>query len=131
MDEESILPFINVSYMDVLESLGSPESVIRLLKTKKINPKEADFLEILGSYIKSQNETILNTIRDLCNIHFGDQGDDAFEKIKRFLEGQTRVAWVIFSRHYHKIDFDDRNPLEDYHPRMSEVIIVHFKYKVM
>lgn len=117
--------------MDVLEALNSPETVLRLLKTKKINPKEADFLEILGSYIENKNETTLNTIRELCNTHFGDQGKDAFEKIKRFLEGQTRVAWVIFSRHFHKIVYDDRNPLEDYHPRVSEVIIVFSKYRIM
>lgn len=123
-------PFINISFADALESLDNPERVFQLLKAKKINPKEADFLEILGRYTKTREDTILETIQELCTQHFGDQGSDALTKIKRFLEGQTRVAWVIFSRHFHKIEYDDRNPLEDYNPRVSEVILVRSRYKI-
>ncbi|UCG90380.1 MAG: hypothetical protein JSU57_01220, partial [Candidatus Heimdallarchaeota archaeon] len=58
--------------------------------------------------------------------------EEAFEKLARFAKSRNkRVPWVIFSRTFQSIQYDDRNPMEDYNPRVSEVLTITSKYKVV
>lgn len=126
------MPFINISYAEASQTLQDPSVIIQLLKEKKINPKEANLLEKLSLYSRNRIPEVLNEIRDLCEQSFGNKGDDAFERLSRFVKSQNkRVSWVIFSRSYQSISYDDRNPLEDYNPRVSEVLTINSKYKII
>ncbi|MFX0207910.1 MAG: hypothetical protein ACFFDT_18115 [Candidatus Hodarchaeota archaeon] len=129
MDE---VPFISITFGEANRSLEEPSLIVKLLKEKKINPKEADLLEKLGSYSQTPNPKILQEIEELCIQHFGDEGIDAFNKLSRFIKSSDkRVAWVLFSRHFQRIEYDDRNPLEGYNPRVSEVLTISSKYKLI
>lgn len=126
------MPFINISFAEASQSLQDPSLIVELLKEKKINPKESNLLEKLGLFSRNRSPGILDEIRVLCEQSFGIKGEDAFEKLSRFAKSQNkRVSWVIFSRTFQSIQYDDRNPLEDYNPRVSEVLIITSKYKVV
>jgi len=126
------VPFINISFAEATQTLQDPSFIVQLLKEKKINPKEASLLEKLGLYSRNRLPEVLNEIRVLCEQSFGVKAEDAFQRLSRFVKSQDkRVSWVIFSRTFQSIQYDDRNPLEDYNPRVSEVLTITSKFKII
>lgn len=126
------MPFINISFAEASQTLQDQSVIVQLLKEKKINPKEANLLEILGLYSRNRTPELLNEIQTLCEQWFGNEGEEAFQRLSRFVKSQNkRVSWVIFSRSFQSIEYDDRNPLEDYSPRVSEVLTITSKYKII
>ena len=127
------MPFINISFTEANQTLKDPKFILNLLKDKKINPKEADLLELLSDFAKNPSSSKQKDIEDFCKKIFPkSEFQDAFEKICRFIESENkRVAWVIFSRTHQLIPYDDRDPLEDYNPRVSEVLTISSKYKTI
>ena len=104
--------------------------ITRLLKERRINPKEGDLFELLHKFNENQSSEKLADIRTFCD-QFFDNGEEAFDKISRFVKSENkRVAWVLFSRTFQSISYDDKNPLEDYNPRISDVLIINSKYKL-
>lgn len=126
------MPFINISFAEASQTLQDQSVIVQLLKEKKINPKEANLLEKLGLYSRNRTPELLNEIQALCEQWFGNEGEEAFQRLSRFVKSQNRrVSWVIFSRSFQSIEYDDRNPLEDYSPRVSEVLTITSKYKII
>ena len=126
------MPFINITYAEAKQTLQDPSFIIQLLKEKKLNPKEASLLEKLGFYSRNRLPEVLEEIEALCEQSFGKKADDAFQRLSRFVKSQDkRVSWVIFSRTFQSIQYDDRNPLEDYNPRVSEVLTITSKFKII
>ncbi|MFW9903990.1 MAG: hypothetical protein ACFFFH_06625 [Candidatus Thorarchaeota archaeon] len=126
------MPFINVSFAEANKTLQDPSFIVQLLKEKKINPKEANLLEKLGLYSRNRIPEVLEEIRTLCEQSFGGKAEDAFQGLSRFIKSQNkRVSWVIFSRTFQSIKYDDRNPLEDYVPRVSEVLTITSKFRII
>lgn len=119
------MPFINVTYAEAKDSLTNRTLIVEMLKEKKINPKEADLLESMHLFAQDQEKTSMQKVKDLCNQYFQEDQEDAYQKIKRFVTSDNkRVAWVIFSRTFQQIPYDDKNPLDDYTPRVSEVLVI-------
>ncbi|PWI48379.1 hypothetical protein CEE45_07230 [Candidatus Heimdallarchaeota archaeon B3_Heim] len=119
------MPFINVTFAEAKNSLTNRSLIVEMLKEKKINPKEADLLESMHLYAQDQEKTSLQKVKDLSIKYFQDEPEDAYQKIKRFVTSDNkRVAWVIFSRTFQEIPYDDKDPLDDYTPRVSEVLII-------
>lgn len=126
------MPFINITFGEASQSIQDPSFIVQLLKEKKINPKEADLLEKLGLYSRNSTPELLTEIQKLCEQSFGNEGKEAFQRLSHFVKSNNkRVSWVIFSRTFQSITYDDRNPLEDYNPRISEVLIIKSKYKTV
>ena len=126
------MPFINISFAEANQTLQDPTFIVQLLKEKKINPKEANLLEKLSLYSRNRLPELLNEIKTLCEQSFGVKAEDAFQSLSRFVKRQDkRVSWVIFSRTFQSIQYDDRNPLEDYNPRVSEVLTITSKFKTI
>ncbi len=126
------MPFINITFGEASQSIQDPSFIVQLLKENKINPKEADLLEKLGLYSRNSTHELLTEIQKLCEQSFGSEGKEAFQRLSHFVKsGNKRVSWVIFSRTFQSIAYDDRNPLEDYNPRISEVLIIESKYKII
>ena len=126
------MPFINISFAEASQTLQDQSVIVQLLKEKKINPKEANLLEKLGLYSRNRTPELLNEIQTLCEQWFGNEGEEAFQRLSRFVKSQNkRVSWVIFSRSFQSIQYNDRNPLEDYSPRVSEVLTITSKYKII
>ncbi|WP_455142996.1 hypothetical protein [Candidatus Hodarchaeum mangrovi] len=126
------MPFINISFAEAKNSLEDSNIILELLKSKKINPKEGDLLERLGEYSRNQSEEIINDIKEMCYLYFGEDGKDAFEKLSRFIESENkRVSWVIFSRHYQSVKYDYSDPLASYTPRITEVLTIKSKYRLI
>ncbi|UCE12521.1 MAG: hypothetical protein JSV04_10030, partial [Candidatus Heimdallarchaeota archaeon] len=93
---------------------------------------EANLLEKLGLYSRSPTHELLTEIQTLCDQTFGNQGEEAFQRLSHFVKSKNkRVSWVIFSRTFQYIPYDDRNPLEDYIPRVSEVLTIKSTYKII
>ncbi len=119
------MPFINITFAEAKNSLKNKSLIIELLKEKKINPKEADLLEQLHIYAQNKESSSLEKVKDLCSQYFQDDPEDAYQKLDRFVKSDNkRVAWVIFSRTFQQIPYDDKDPLDDYTPRVSEVLII-------
>ncbi len=126
------MPFINITFTEANSSLNEAVTIVELLKNRKINPKEADLLRKIHTYSKKRTSEDLRKIKDLCVQYFPSNPDEAFQKIKQFVESKNkRVSWVIFSRTFQSIAYDDRNPLDDYSPRVSEVLTVKSKFKAV
>ncbi|MHA1968185.1 MAG: hypothetical protein ACW964_10330 [Candidatus Hodarchaeales archaeon] len=122
------MPFINLSFTEAHQTLENVSLITRLLKERKINPKEGDLLELLYHYNNDQSSEQLSEIKTFCE-QFFDNGEEAFDKISRFVKSENkRVAWVLFSRTFQSISYDDKNPLEDYNPRVSDVLIINSRY---
>ncbi len=125
------MPFINLSFTEARQTLENASLITQLLKEKKINPKEGDFLELLNQYNQNRTPELFSEIKSFCTQAF-DDAEEAIEKILRFINSQNkRVAWVLFSRTFQSISYDDRNPLEDYSPRVSEVLTINSKYRII
>jgi hypothetical protein len=119
------MPFINITFAEAKDSLTNKAIIVELLKTKRINPKEADLLEHLHIYTQNNEESSLKKVKDLCQQYFTQDPEDAYQKIKRFITSDNkRVPWVIFSRTFQQIPYDDKDPLDDYTPRVSEVLTI-------
>ncbi|MFX1505364.1 MAG: hypothetical protein ACFFDC_04530 [Promethearchaeota archaeon] len=126
------MPFINLNFSEANQTLQDPSFIVQLLKEKKINPKEANLLEKLGLYSRNRLPEVLEEIRTICEHSFGVKSEDAFQGLSRFIKSQNkRVSWVIFSRTFQSIEYDDRNPLEDYVPRVSEVLTISSKFRII
>lgn len=126
------MPFINLNFSEANQTLQDPSFIVQLLKEKKINPKEANLLEKLGLYSRNRLPEVLEEIRTICEQSFGLKAEDAFQGLSRFIKSQNkRVSWVIFSRTFQSIEYDDRNPLEDYVPRVSEVLTISSKFRII
>ncbi len=126
------MPFINITFTEAKLSLNDPATTVELLKKQKINPKEADLLRKIHTYSQKRTNEDLRKIKDLCIQYFPSNPDEAFQKIKQFVESKNkRVSWVIFSRTFQSIAYDDRNPLDDYNPRVSEVLTVKSMFKTV
>ena len=124
------MPFINITFSEARQTLENSSFIIQLLKEKRINPKEGDLLELLSLYHQNKSPELLSDIKAFCEEMF-DNGKEAFDKISRFVKSENkRVAWVLFSRTFQSISYDDRNPLEDYSPRVSDVLTINSKYKI-
>ncbi len=132
LNRGKIVPFINISFEEANRSLKDPSLIMKLLKEKKINPKEADFLGKLGNYSRNPDFNLLDEIKEVCGQNFGDEAEQAFKKVFRFINSENkRVSWVIFSRHFQRIEYDYKNPLEDYFPRVSEVLTIKSRHKLV
>lgn len=128
--EPEIMPFINIAFTEAKSCLKNRNRIVDLLKDKKINPKEADLFEQLFIYSENKNGENLRKIEAFCIKHFPKGPEDAYQKLKRFVESENkRVSWVIFSRTFQSIPYDDRNPLDDYIPRISDILIIKSSYK--
>ena len=126
------MPFISITFGEASHVLKDTSIITQLVKEKRINPREADLLDILSRYARNRNPELLTEIKDFCDEYFGDEGDQAFQRLSRFVKSENkRVSWVIFSRTFQGIEFDDRNPLEDYTPRLSEVLTIISKYRLI
>ncbi len=126
------MPFINISFAEANQTLQDPSVIVQLLKEKKINPKEANLLDKLSEYSRNLTSELLNEIKELCEQAFGNEGENAFQRLSHFVKSQNkRVSWVIFSRTFQSISYDNRNPLEDYNPRVSEVLTITSRYKII
>ncbi|NHJ00918.1 MAG: hypothetical protein EAX86_02195 [Candidatus Heimdallarchaeota archaeon] len=125
------MPFINLSFDEASNILTDRAVIIKLLKERKINPREADLLELIHRFGKEQNDELEKKIIDICTIYFGEGGLEASSTLIRFVKSNTkRVAWVLFSRSFQSITYDNRDPLEDYVPRVSEVLTIQSRYRV-
>ena len=119
------MPFINITFAEAKDSLTNRSLIVEMLKDKRINPKEADLLEHMHLYAQDQEKTSLEKIKSLCSQYFLNDPEDAYQKVNRFVTSDNkRVAWVIFSRTFQQIPYDDKDPLDDYTPRVSEVLII-------
>ena len=126
------MPFINITFTEAKSILDNAAIIIELLKNKKINPKEADLLRKIHEYSQKRNSENLEKIKELCEQYFNSNFDEAFQKVKQFVESTNkRVSWVIFSRTFQSIAYDDRNPLDDYNPRVSEVLTIKSRFKAV
>lgn len=126
------MPFINITFTEARSTLNDSAIIVELLKKQKINPKEADLLRKIHTYSQKRTNEHLSKIKDLCVQYFPSNPDEAFHKIKQFIESKNkRVSWVIFSRTFQLIAYDDRNPLDDYNPRVSEVLTVKSMFKTV
>ena len=126
------MPFINITYVEAKLSLDDASIIVELLKNKKINPKEANLLRKINVYSLKRDIEDLKKVKDLCTEYFPSNSDEAFQKIKQFAESENkRVSWVIFSRTFQSVAYDDRNPLDDYYPRVSEVLVSKSKFKAV
>lgn len=125
------MPFINLSFDEARKILSDRDSILELLKSRKINPREGDLLELLYKYGKTQTPELQKQIIDSCFHYFGDGGSEASNNLIRFVKSENkRVAWVLFSRSFQSISYDNRDPLEDYIPRVSEVLTIRSKYRI-
>ena len=126
------MPFINVTFTEAKACLQNRNRIVELLKDKKINPKEADLFEQLFLYSENKDRESLHKIEELTEKYFTNESTDAFQKLKRFVESDNkRVSWVIFSRTFQFIPYDDRNPLDDYTPRISDILVIKSTFKVV
>jgi len=124
------MPFINISFAEARQTLENASFITLLLKEKKINPKEGDLLELLSLYNQNKSPELLSDIKNFCEEMF-ENWKEAFDKLSRFVKSENkRVAWVLFSRTFQSIPYDDRNPLEDYSPRVSDVLTINSRYKI-
>ncbi len=113
-------------------SLKERAVIVELLKSKKINPKEADLLEHILKYSQGEHRNSIVEVRNLCELYFPHSHEEAFRKINRFVISEDkRVSWVIFSRTFQSIPYEDKNPLDDYLPRISEVLTIRSTYKAI
>ena len=127
-----MVPFINITFTEAKLSLNDTSIIVELLKRQKINPKEADLLRKIHMYSQERSIEDIKKVKDLCDQHFPSNSDEAFQKIKQIVESKNkRVSWVIFSRTFQSIAYDDRNPLDDYNPRVSEVLTVKSVFKAV
>ena len=126
------MPFINVAFTEAKACLQNRNRIVELLKDKKINPKEADLFEQLFLYSENKDRGSLQKIEELTRKYFTNESADAFQKLKRFVESDNkRVSWVIFSRTFQFIPYDDRNPLDGYTPRVSDILVIKSTFKVV
>ncbi len=126
------MPFINITFTEAKLSLQDSSITVELLKKQKINPKEADLLRKIHMYSQKRSIEDLKKIKDLCEQYFPSNPEEAFQKIKQFVESKNkRVSWVIFSRTFQSVAYDDRNPLDDYIPRVSEVLTIKSMFKAV
>jgi hypothetical protein len=126
------MPFINVTFTEAKDCLQNRNMIVNLLKNKKINPKEADLLEHLFLYSENKNRENKRKIEELCKKYFTNEPTNAYQKLKRFVESSNkRVSWVIFSRTFQSIPYDDRNLLDGYSPRVSDILIIKSTYKTI
>ena len=126
------MPFINITFGEASQSIQDPSFIVQLLKENKINPKEADLLEKLGLYSRTSTPELLAEIQKLCEQSFGSEGKEAFQRLSHFVKSTNkRVSWVIFSRTFQSIPYDDRNPLDDYAPRVSDILVIKSIYRVI
>jgi hypothetical protein len=126
------MPFINITFAEANLSLIDTAVIVELLKKQKINPKEADLLRKIHTYSQKGEHEDLAKINDLCKRYFPSSSEEAFQKIKAFVESENkRVSWVIFSRTFQSINYDNRNPLDDYNPRVSEVLTIKSTFKAV
>jgi len=119
------MPFINVTFAEAKNTLTDRPLIAEMLKEKKINPKEADLLEQMHLYANDQKNHSLEKLKELCDLYFKNDPEDAYQKLYRFVTSSNkRVAWVIFSRTFQHVPYDDKDPLDDYTPRVSEVLTI-------
>ena len=126
------MPFLNITFSDVLDILDDLSYITQLLKEKKINPKEADLLELLSLFKQKGTEEIAEQLKMKCFQCFETKGKEAYEQLNRFIESQNKqVAWGLFARSFKMCNYNERDPLEEYIPKISEIITSHSKYKLI
>ena len=126
------MPFINITFTDAKLSLNDTSIISDLLKKQKINPKEADLLRKIHDYSQNRTKDNIQKLEDLCIQYFPSNSGEALQKIKQFIDSNNkRVPWVIFSRTFQFIEYDSRNPLDDYSPRVSEVLTLKSSFKAI
>ncbi|MHA1513097.1 MAG: hypothetical protein ACTSRJ_03430 [Candidatus Hodarchaeales archaeon] len=126
------MPFINITFADAKLSLNDTSIIVELLKKQIINPKEANLLRKIHIFSQKRSIEDLKKVKDLCEQYFPSNPEEAFQKIKQFVESKNkRVSWVIFSRTFQSVAYDDRNPLDDYIPRVSEVLTIKSMFKAV
>ncbi|MHA1236364.1 MAG: hypothetical protein ACTSR4_03990 [Candidatus Hodarchaeales archaeon] len=126
------MPFINITFADAKLSLNDTSIIVELLKKQIINPKEANLLRKIHIFSQKRSIEDLKKVEDLCEQYFPSSPEEAFQKIKQFVESKNkRVSWVIFSRTFQSVAYDDRNPLDDYIPRVSEVLTIKSMFKAV
>ena len=126
------MPFINITFADAKLSLNDTSVIVELLKKQTINPKEANLLRKIHIFSQKRSIEDLKKVKDLCDQYFPSNPEEAFQKIKQFVESKNkRVSWVIFSRTFQSVAYDDRNPLDDYIPRVSEVLTIKSMFKAV
>jgi len=126
------MPFINITFTEAKLSLNNSSLIVELLKKQKINPKEANLLRKIHMYSNKRSIEDLKKVKNLCEQYFPSNHEEAFQKVKQFVESKNkRVSWVIFSRTFQSIAYDARNPLDDYNPRVSEVLTIKSKFRAI
>ena len=86
----------------------------------------------IHQYAQGEDSESINKVRKLCEKYFPLSPKEAFEKINRFVISDNKgVSWVIFSRTFQSIPYDDKKPLDDYLPRVSEVLKIRSIYKAI
>ena len=126
------MPFINITFTEAKYLLDDSSIIVELMKEGKINPKEADLLKKIHIYSQLQGTDDLQKVKDLCKQYFPNNHEEAIQKIIQFVKSNNkRVSWVIFSRTFQSIAYDDRNPLDDYTPRVSDVLTIKSIFKAV
>ena len=126
------MPFINITFQEAKNCLKDRKTIVELLKIKKINPKEADLMNHLHLYAQGDQIDTIDKVKNLCVEYFPSNHEEAFQKLNRFvISDNKRVSWVIFSRTFQSIPYDEKDPLYDYTPRISEVLTIRSTFKVI
>ena len=118
------MPFINLTYEDAIEILNNPSYITTLLKQKKINFKEAHLLELVCQIAEGQKEKI-DELKELTQQYFADDWEQAIDRLLKYaLSENKQVPWILFSRTFQFIPYDEGNPFELYRPGRTKVIHV-------
>ena len=125
----SKVPFINIDHQLAVEIIeeDSPKTLKQLLYNAKINPKEYTLLEKLKTLAKTielKNELFEKAkleLKELCRDFFDKEADQSYERLLDFVQTKNNVSWVLFSRTFQFIPWEEKNPLEGYLPRVNPI----------
>ena len=125
------MPFVKLSYDEAINILEDEDEIQRLLKQKKINPYEFRILKT-AQEISNGNTQRKDELKELCDRYFPDEAEEAIKLLQRFIKSdQKRVPWVLFSRTFQLIPYQEKNPLEGYLPIKDEIIFFKIKENIV
>ena len=127
------MPFININIAIATKLLDDSETLEMLLKSGQVNPKEYDVLAILNKFAQAkedEKEAAKKELEEICTKSFEKDTQRSFDLLVKFAEKRQNVSWVLFSRSQQYIKYAEKNPLEGYMPRKSEIIKKVTKYNL-
>lgn len=121
------MPFIHLD-IHVARQLLEPDGealLSKLLRDGVVNPKEFDILRSLQKVAASsgtEREEAANKLREFCESYFDKDVSRAYELLVKFADKKMNVSWVLFSRNWQFVKFEELDPLEGYIPRKNDVL---------